>query len=248
MPEVLEATAPISNVPQPTVYVPADAKGVVATVQESRTVGRAPSAVAVLVPEPEPEVTGAFKLTTVDGVPTMTSLEIVAYINFLRKQKGDDTELTHRDFCHKLREKVLKKDAAKFSAPSFYEVYGNKRERTIYVLPERETMLMVMSYDIDMQATVYDAWQAEKTKNAAPVIALPNFDDPVAAAEAWIAERKQANVSKLELSTANDALVQSPVATERNYTCLSTFMRITSVTVAVVVSSGMNDLLINSPM
>lgn len=137
------------------------------------TAQRSPSAVTVIVPEPEPEVTGAFKLTEVDGVPTMTSLEIVAYINYLRKQAGNNTVLAHNNFVAKLRNEVLKKDADKFSAPSFYEVYGNKRERTIYVLPERETMLMVMSYDIDMQATVYDAWQAEKKKkNEQPVVAV----------------------------------------------------------------------------
>lgn len=59
MPEVLEGAAPINNVPVPTVYVPEVPGGSVATAQVSRTVGRAPSAVAVLKGEEAAEYVGA---------------------------------------------------------------------------------------------------------------------------------------------------------------------------------------------
>jgi hypothetical protein len=151
-------------------------------------------------------------LTEVDGVQTMTSLEIVAYINHVRETEGKPA-LLHKSFLAKVPTVLGEGTSAKFFAHVQIEVgYGAKRRTPIYRFPERETMLMVMSYSYDMQATVYDAWQAEKNKNAAPVIALPNFDDPVAAAEAWISERKQANALKLELNTATDALVAAQPA------------------------------------
>ncbi|NVM77292.1 hypothetical protein FHW83_003098 [Duganella sp. SG902] len=67
---------------------------------------------------------------------------------------------------------------------------------------------MAMSYSYDLQAAVLDAWDEAEAKVGKTAVALAhsNFDDPVAAAEAWIAERKQSNVLKLELPVTEATL------------------------------------------
>jgi phage antirepressor YoqD-like protein len=136
-------------------------------------------------------------LTNNNGVATMTSLQMVDYINALRKQESplDYTELLHKSFMEKIP-KVLKAAAINFATAS-YEVNNAKRERQIAVFEKREAMLMAMSYSYDIQASVYDSWE-EAEKKLKGVVALPDFTDPVQAAEAFIQEYKAKKALQIE--------------------------------------------------
>mgnify|MGYP003365014251 CR=1 FL=1 len=89
---------------------------------------------------------------------TMTSLEIVDYVNEERKAVADAggkkyVELHHYDFLKKVVTVLGDKDAGKFSA-----IYldSMNREKSCYNLPKREAMLLAMSYSYALQAKVYD--------------------------------------------------------------------------------------------
>jgi phage antirepressor YoqD-like protein len=116
-------------------------------------------------------------------VPTMTSLELVGFINAERKElahaagasfpsKGH-AQLDHADFLKKVPE-VLGSNAGNFSG-----VYlgGNGQERPCYRFPKREACLMAMSYSHELQAKVFDRMTVLETKAtpAAPA-ALSTLD------------------------------------------------------------------------
>ena len=111
----------------------------------------------------------------------MTSLQLVEFINHLRKQDGNApyVELLHKDFMGKIP-KVLKAVAIQFTT-AFYEVNNAKRERQIAIFEKREAMLMAMSYSYDIQAVVYDAWEtAEKALFERVVLIAPVVKSHVA--------------------------------------------------------------------
>ena len=98
--------------------------------------------------------------------PTMSSVEMVDYINAERKLKAESQglkfpckqfrKLEHRSFMKKVP-KVLGGAAAKFfAADSYINGTGGKVERDIYNFPKREACLMAMSYSYELQAQVFD--------------------------------------------------------------------------------------------
>ncbi|MGG2143314.1 Rha family transcriptional regulator [Symbiopectobacterium sp. RP] len=98
--------------------------------------------------------------------PTMSSLEMVDYINAERKQKAEQEGLTfpckkyrnlqHKSFLAKVP-KVLGATSAKFFADDiFTSGNGAQSIRKIYNFPKREACLMAMSYSYELQAQVFD--------------------------------------------------------------------------------------------
>lgn len=83
---------------------------------------------------------------------TMTSLELVDFINVKRKEAGAGAVLRHDHFMAKVP-KVLKVDA-----PKFRDIYrdGQNRSQDCYRFPKREACLMAMSYSYELQAAVFD--------------------------------------------------------------------------------------------
>lgn len=135
-------------------------------------------------------------LTTNTAV-TMTSLELVDYIN---SQRGDgESELRHDHFMAKVP-KVLGEVAPKFSGTSFYvNGAGNKVPRPIYTFPKREACLMAMSYSYDLQAKVFDRMTALEAQANKPAFALPDFTNPAIAARAWADQVDKAEVLAVEV-------------------------------------------------
>jgi hypothetical protein len=84
------------------------------------------------------------------GAVTMTSLELVEFINASRMP--DQAELRHADFLAKFP-LVLRGGERDFSFT--YRDVQNK-ERPCYHFPKREACLMAMSYSYDLQAKVFD--------------------------------------------------------------------------------------------
>lgn len=98
------------------------------------------------------------------SAPTMSSLEMVDYINAERKAKAEEEgmrfpckkyrKLRHADFTKKVP-KVLGEGYAKnFVYPFVSEQNGE--EYPGYLFPKREACLMAMSYSYELQAKVYD--------------------------------------------------------------------------------------------
>lgn len=98
--------------------------------------------------------------------PTMSSLEMVDYINADRKAKAEAAGLTfpckrftriqHKHILAKTP-KVLGETSAKFLADDTYLVgNGARATRQIYNFHKREACLMAMSYSYELQAQVFD--------------------------------------------------------------------------------------------
>ncbi|VDR24277.1 Uncharacterised protein [Raoultella terrigena] len=98
-----------------------------------------------------------------NSVPTMSSLEMVNYINGERKSKAEAEslpfpckkyrKLRHDNFINKVP-KVLGEN----QSPKYLGDYLDDKSRTqpCYNFPKREACLMAMSYSYELQAAVYD--------------------------------------------------------------------------------------------
>jgi len=124
-------------------------------------------------------------LVKLDSILTMSSVEI-----------AELTGKEHKNVMVDIREmlKSLNKAVADFSATAFYEVNNAKREREIFNLPKRETLILVSGYSIQMRAKIIDRWQELEKQT----IALPNFLDPAESAIAWANEYR---AKRLALAT-----------------------------------------------
>jgi phage antirepressor YoqD-like protein len=129
-----------------------------------------------------------------DNAITMTSLELVEYINSQRE--AGSSELAHSDFLKKVP-LVLGGGAGNFSFT--YRDVQNK-ERPCYRFQKREACLMAMSYSYDLQAKVFDRMTAleEKAKNAAHAFAIPQSFTEALRLAADLAEGK----AKAEMEVA----------------------------------------------
>lgn len=107
------------------------------------------------------------KLTVINNAtseqPTMTSLEMVDYINADRKVKSElvggkfpskeHPKLQHKHFLKKVPKVLGKNQSANFSS----DYIDNKgRSYPCFKFPKREACLMAMSYSYELQAQVFD--------------------------------------------------------------------------------------------
>ena len=148
---------------------------------------------------------------------TMTSLEIVDFINDLRKEEAlvagqsfpseGFASLQHKDFLEKVAVVLGEKTSAEFSA-DLPDSYG--RARRGYRFPKREASLMAMSYSYAIQARVWDHMTALEQSLAARA-AVPA---PVAARPLT---RGQVSASILLLRAAAEDLKLAPSAVLGGY-------------------------------
>ncbi|HGG5995232.1 TPA: Rha family transcriptional regulator [Salmonella enterica subsp. diarizonae serovar 61:r:z53] len=104
-------------------------------------------------------VTGNVLIAT----PTMSSLEMVDYINAERKAKAEAEglefpckkyrKLSHDNFLKKVPKVLGENDCRKFLR-QYKDSTG--RDLPCYNFPKREACLMAMSYSYELQAAVYD--------------------------------------------------------------------------------------------
>lgn len=111
---------------------------------------------------------------------TMTSLELVEFINQSRKQ--NESEISHSDFLKKVP-KVLNGIEGKFSS---YYIASNGKQNPCYKFPKREACLMAMSYSYELQAKVFDRMTALEALQA------PRFQVPTTLAGALRLAAEQA--------------------------------------------------------
>ena len=91
-----------------------------------------------------------------NNIDVMSSVE-------LAKLCIGNTKDAHSNFMKKA-EKVIGEGVV-----NFYDTYLSKQGKSLQclMLPEREACLMAMSYSYELQAHVFDQWQAEKNKTPA---------------------------------------------------------------------------------
>lgn len=110
---------------------------------------------------------------------TMTSLELVEFINAHRREQAEAAgapfpskgyaELHHYDFLKKVPA-VLGEHAGNFSCMIEVEIgKGASRNSPAYRFPKREACLMAMSYSYEIQAKVFDRMTALEERLAQPV-------------------------------------------------------------------------------
>jgi hypothetical protein len=141
------------------------------------------------------------QLAKIDNTVTMTSLELVQFINNQRDEGAP--ELAHSDFLKKVP-MVLGKDAGNFS--SIY-LDSMNREKPCYKFPKREACLMAMSYSYDLQAKVFDR-MTELENGVKPKTALELAREQVLLLEALENTQKQlahAIETKAEIGSRREA-------------------------------------------
>ena len=103
---------------------------------------------------------------------TMTSLELVDYINDSRKFDEKPVQLRHADFMAKVP-KVLGLETSEKFRSSY--LAGNGEHRPCYRFQKREACLMAMSYSYELQAQIFDRMTAMEEALKKPAL---NLDDP----------------------------------------------------------------------
>ena len=98
---------------------------------------------------------------------TMSSLELVDYINDSRKFDEKPVQLRHADFMVKVP-KVLGLETSEKFRSSY--LAGNGEHRPCYRFPKREACLMAMSYSYELQAQIFDRMTAMEEALTKPVI------------------------------------------------------------------------------
>lgn len=143
-------------------------------------------------------------VTNESGVPTMSSIDMVAYINATRE--AGSPEVRHDNFMTKVPKVLGEKAAPKFLGTALYHVNSATRERLVYNFPEREANLMAMSYSYELTAAVYDAWVVAKEQLKANIVQLPNFNDNIEMAQYYITAETLKRENLLKIATVSNEL------------------------------------------
>lgn len=131
--------------------------------------------------------------------PTMTSLELVKFINDSRKT--GEAELLHRNFMAKV-DTVLGGGALIFKHTQTNSQNG--MTYPIYTFPKREACLMAMSYSYELQAKVFDRMTAEEARNSDLTLRL--------AEQSLKAAQLQLEVALAETESARQRATQDTMA------------------------------------
>ena len=133
---------------------------------------------------------------------TMTSLELVEFIN--SKRKEGEAELQHKHFLEKVP-LVIGVGCAEFSTT--YQHPQNKQVYPMYRFPKREACLMAMSYSYDIQAKVFDRMTELEAQASKPTLPR-NFAEALRLA-ADLEEQKAIAESQRDEAIATKALIGS---------------------------------------
>lgn len=151
------------------------------------------------------------QLSTIGTQVTMTSLELVQFIN--NQREIGEAELRHDHFMAKVPQ-VL----GEGGIPKFRDTYihpQNSQTYQMYRLPKREACLMAMSYSYDLQAKVFDR-MTELEQQQAP--ALPTTY--IQALERLIESEKQKEAAVLAMDVA--VATKAEIGSRREATSMAT--------------------------
>ena len=140
---------------------------------------------------------------------SMTSLELVDFINSMKEEAQPD--LRHDHFMAKVP-RVIGKAAPNFlGTDSYANGSGGRVNRRIYTFPKREACLMAMSYSYELQAAVFDHMTMLEAKLAQPAT-LPSYAetlrlyaDQIEQTQRVTHERDHAVATKAEIGNRREA-------------------------------------------
>lgn len=112
-----------------------------------------------------------------NGVLVMSSIDLAELCVPKVNKDGLFNQFPHKDFLKRVKA-VLGKGVGKFSNTS-KDLYG--KDMTILLLPEREAVIVAMSYSQGLRTKVYNAFLHEKVKATCNI----DFCNPIEAARAW---------------------------------------------------------------
>lgn len=97
-------------------------------------------------------------------------------------------------------------DQAEIDVRRFARTYKDSmnRDQKEYQLPKRECDLVVSGYSVKYRLAIIDRWQELESSNHQ---AIPNFNDPVAAARAW-ADAKECEIKAIQYAEAAKPAVE----------------------------------------
>jgi phage antirepressor YoqD-like protein len=142
---------------------------------------------------------------------TMTSLELVDFINAYRKKQADIAgadfpskdfaKVEHGDFLKKVSKVLKVKDLVAGNFSSYY-IAANGKANPMYVFPKRESCLMAMSYSYELQAAVFDHMTAleERLAKPAQTFAIPQSLSEALRLAADQAERIEQQAAQLAIA------------------------------------------------
>lgn len=168
-------------------------------------------------PQPERKTAMTAMIALNNSHPvTMSSLEMVEYINSTRKE--DEPELRHRDFLAKVPKVLGQGVCEKFRTP--YKHPQNGQTYYIYRFPKREACLMAMSYSYELQARVYDKMTAlEQQVQQQP--AIPQTLPDALRLAADLAEQKARAEEALALAAPKAAALDRIAAIPEGSLCIT---------------------------
>lgn len=138
----------------------------------------------------------------------MNALTLLPQADALTMSSREIADLTGKDHKNVLADirkmlSELMKTSADFSA-DLPDAYG--RPQAAYLLPKRETLILVSGYSVELRARIIDRWQQLETELSQRVPAsLPDFTNPAAAARAWADQVEQ----REQLALANQQQAQA---------------------------------------
>lgn len=158
---------------------------------------------------------------------TMTSLQIVEYINDERQRVADAggkryVELLHKSFLAKVPQVLAGEMSAKYFAHiDVPGPNGGVRQSPAYILPKREASLMAMSYSYTIQAQVWDHMtrlEEELTKQTGSnLINIPTTMVEALRLAADNMEKAERVTALLEVAEAQVAIAAPAVAFVEKY-------------------------------
>lgn len=157
-------------------------------------------------------------ITTTINPVSMSSLELVDFINAHRKQQAESAgaEFPSREFAE-LRHDSFMAKAPKVlggAVQNFLDTYQNPQNKQIYPyyrFPKREACLMAMSYSYELQAAVFDHMTALEAKlsQQVPAFAIPQNLSEALRLAADLEDQKNQAIAERDLAIATKALIGS---------------------------------------
>ncbi|MCJ8507946.1 Rha family transcriptional regulator [Rhizobium lemnae] len=144
---------------------------------------------------------------------TMSSREIAELTGKTHDNVRRDVRNMAQELSLKLEEKVV---------PS-----TGGRPSLEYLLPKRETLILVSGYSVTLRTRIIDRWmelEAKDTHQPVTMLSIPNFADPAEAAIAWAAEWKAKQLAEQKFEEAKPQLAIAERVVSHNHS-LSRFIR-----------------------
>ena len=135
-------------------------------------------------------------LTITNNTLTMSSQEIADLTGKRHDNVRADIAKMAQDLSLTFQEKPISSDGG--------------RPAMVFMLPKRETLILISGYSIELRARIIDRWQ--ELESQAPQ--LPNFANPVEAARAWADATEKALQLQAEVQQSQALIEQQRPAVE----------------------------------